>query len=479
MKNQNKENSIFNTEMPKAIIFIFAFLIFFCSSHAALAYLDSDRGITHFRVSNITQTGAVITYNTAGTQDTHVLCTTTSGTYSGSRYLANVSSTSHRATFDDLSPGSQYVCLIILKYEPIWDAHDQSDPWHRELHYFTTAIRLTSISPPPLINHLIDTAAPGIKNIHVLNITRTTALVTWETTEKANKYIEYGPRGSIIHQEQDDNLTFHWASLTGLPAGSAISYRIRARDAAGNVGYGSWKTFDTHSVENNSSAPPGGNTPQNPPAADNQAPQISNIDVYNISAASAKVSWKTNEESTSWIFVAKDADDNTPIDNYEHFGRNDGETIHNVSISNLDPSITYSFKVMSQDSAGNAGYSSRDTFITASSASGASYNDQILIPNDTGADPFAGVTSTQTPAGDSPTSPSDQSIIQDYSSAVSGGTFAGNPAMAVLVGINHLIDGIYEKLPISHISDRTAAFSLIAITLFELILFLLFIYICV
>jgi hypothetical protein len=98
--------------------------------------------------------------------------------------------------------------------------------------------------PPPPAG---DTTPPVISNIQAVNITETSATITWDTDEPATSRVDYGPTiayelGSVI----DGTLvTSHSVNLTGLSASTQYHFRVRSTDASANERFASDMTFTT------------------------------------------------------------------------------------------------------------------------------------------------------------------------------------------------------------------------------------------
>jgi len=83
----------------------------------------------------------------------------------------------------------------------------------------------------------VDTIPPLISDVHPANVTASGATITWDTDELADSQVEYGPTtsyGSLT--TLDPNLvTDHNVSLSGLTESSIYHYRVRSKDAIGNL----------------------------------------------------------------------------------------------------------------------------------------------------------------------------------------------------------------------------------------------------
>jgi hypothetical protein len=88
----------------------------------------------------------------------------------------------------------------------------------------------------------VDTPGPGgrppqITAIAVSNITATSATITWTTDELADSQVDYGSTSSYgLTTMLDPTLvTTHSVSLIGLTNGATYHYRVKSKDAAGNL----------------------------------------------------------------------------------------------------------------------------------------------------------------------------------------------------------------------------------------------------
>jgi hypothetical protein len=92
-----------------------------------------------------------------------------------------------------------------------------------------------------------DTSAPTISAVVSSNVTTNSATINWITNEPATSQVEYGPTiayGNLT--TLDPNLVnAHAMPLSGLNAQTLYNYRVRSRDAAGNLRIGTNKTFST------------------------------------------------------------------------------------------------------------------------------------------------------------------------------------------------------------------------------------------
>ena len=82
-----------------------------------------------------------------------------------------------------------------------------------------------------------DTTPPVISSISTSNITSSGATISWTTNEPADTQVEYGLTTAYGSQTTlvTTLLTSHTATLTGLSASTLYHYRVKSKDAAGNL----------------------------------------------------------------------------------------------------------------------------------------------------------------------------------------------------------------------------------------------------
>ena len=232
--------------------------------------------------------------------------------------------TSHSVTLVGLNPSTQYY-FRIRSVDP--SGNEAVDDNNGQGYTFSTPS-----GPSP----------PQISNIQITNVTYNSATIQWETDIESTSLVEYGldtNYGKI--QGQQDSVTSHSVTLTGLL--SEATYHFRVRSSYQNVeGVSQDLTFTTQS------------------APDTAPPTISNVTSTNITYNSATISWTTNEPSDSFVEYGT----STPLTGGSMFGQKDSTTTHIVVLTNLQSSTTYYFKVHSEDNSGNEGVSSEFSFKT-------------------------------------------------------------------------------------------------------------------
>ena len=182
-----------------------------------------------------------------------------------------------------------------------------------------------------------DTTAPAISGV-----SQSGGTVSWTTDEPATTQVEYGTTTAYGSQTTLDSslTTAHRQTLSGLSAGTTYHYRVRSRDAAGNLATSPDATFTT------------------PASADTTAPVISAV-----AQSAGAVSWTTDEPATTQVEYGTTTayGSQTTLDSSL-------TTAHRQTLSGLSAGTTYHYRVKSADAAGNAAASPDATFTTPTSA---------------------------------------------------------------------------------------------------------------
>ncbi|MBI2232593.1 MAG: DNRLRE domain-containing protein [Candidatus Aenigmarchaeota archaeon] len=92
-----------------------------------------------------------------------------------------------------------------------------------------------------------DTTAPIINNIAIPSITSTSAVVTWNTNEMSTHQVEYGLTDSYGSQTAENTVLMasHSQSLASLLPNTLYHFRVKSKDASGNLAPSSDNTFKT------------------------------------------------------------------------------------------------------------------------------------------------------------------------------------------------------------------------------------------
>ena len=191
-----------------------------------------------------------------------------------------------------------------------------------------------------------DTDPPIISSVLADEITNTGAVINWQTDEVSDSQVEYGMTPAYGSETSMDQwmVTSHAVSLSSLSPSTTYHYRVKSRDAAGNLAVSGDYTFQTE------------DTPDTTP------PAISDVQVTDISDTQVTITWRTDEPATSQVQYGLSASygQATTLDT-------DLVTFHLVTIPGLEPATHYHFRVGSRDEAGNQSVSADYEFDTAPS----------------------------------------------------------------------------------------------------------------
>ncbi len=275
--------------------------------------------ISSVSASSITQTGATITWTTNEASDTQVDYGTTTG-YGSSTTLNSSLVTSHTATLSGLTANTQYHFRVKSR-DAAGNLATSSDI------NFTTAA---------------DTTPPVFSAVSASSITQSGATIGWTTDEASDTQVDYGPTTSYGSSTTLNTslVTSHSAVLSGLTASSLYHYRVKSRDAAGNLATSGDLTFTT--------------------AADTTPPVISGTAAAPVTQSGATITWTTNEAGDTQVDYGTTASYGSSTTLNTSL-----VTSHSAVLSGLTASSLYHYRVKSRDAAGNLATSGDFTFTTS------------------------------------------------------------------------------------------------------------------
>lgn len=92
----------------------------------------------------------------------------------------------------------------------------------------------------------LDQTAPVISGISVVNITKTSATISWTTNEVSTSILDYGLTSDYGINKMSASLTTdHSFLLSSLQSGTAFHFRVKSQDASSNISTSSDQTFST------------------------------------------------------------------------------------------------------------------------------------------------------------------------------------------------------------------------------------------
>ena len=173
----------------------------------------------------------------------------------------------------------------------------------------------------------LDATPPIVSGVTVASIGGTSASIQWTTNESSDSQVEYGLTASYGSATPLNAtlVTSHQVSLGGLSGSTTYHYRVKSKDAAGNLAASGDSTFTTLDI-----------TP----------PVISGVTVTSITATSATVTWTTNEVSDSQA----DYGTSTAYTSSTPLNAN-LVTSHTALLTGLSANTLYHYRVDSRDAA--------------------------------------------------------------------------------------------------------------------------------
>ena len=187
-----------------------------------------------------------------------------------------------------------------------------------------------------------DTTSPEFIKVWVTDITHNSANINWETDEESDSQVEYWSSPSLLTTLDSTLVTTHRVPLANLTAETTYHFKVMSKDASDNLAVSDEYTFATLEA---------------PLAPDTTPPVISNVSASDITADSATIKWRTDEESDSQVEYWSSPHAVTPLDA-------EMVTSHEVHLTNLSPATTYHYKVKSRDASDNLAVSAENTFTT-------------------------------------------------------------------------------------------------------------------
>jgi hypothetical protein len=282
--------------------------------------------ISAIAASNVTATGATITWTTDVASSSQVEYGTTTA-YGTTTTLNSLLVTSHSQALSGLQAATLY-------HYRVWSIDAVNNVAISGDNTFTTLAAA-------------DTTPPALSGIAAGNLTSSSATITWATNEASTTQVEYGLTTSYGSATAVNNtlVTSHSQSLSGLASSTTYHYRVKSADGSNNLATSGDFTFITTA------------------APDTTPPVISGVTASNLTSSSATITWATNEASTTQVeyglttsYGSATAVNNTLV------------TSHSQGLSGLTASTTYHYRAKSADASNNLAMSGDVTFTTTSVA---------------------------------------------------------------------------------------------------------------
>jgi len=181
-----------------------------------------------------------------------------------------------------------------------------------------------------------DAVPPVISGVSIVNITSSSAVVSFSTNEEAYVQVEYGKNSSLgsLTGFTTWSSKNHAVTLSNLSAGTTYSYRTIAKDLSGNQVLSEILSFRTKD---------GTDDPSNP----NAPIKFLQITLSNVSNTSVTINWTTDKAVTGFIEYG-------PGSSYSYNGSEaSSSTNHATRLTDLLPSTLYRYKLTAIDSSNN------------------------------------------------------------------------------------------------------------------------------
>lgn len=337
--------------------------------------------ISNVTVAAVTQTAAVITWQTDEPSNTQISYDSiSSNTHRNFTTLDDTMTVAHSAVISGLTKNSTYY-FRVFSIDPAGNAASSSEETLETSDSDAPIIYAFGGGAPPIPTQDKDTTAPGISNIEVSDITPFSAKITFKTNEEAVGFISFGETEEYGRTVSDPRfLTDHSIQIPGLKLGTTYNFEVKATDKAGNFGTAVNATFTTKfAVENVGDIATLDNVEQYQNQIDKLiesiapslvTPFVGKIEVTDITEDSVVVKWTTNTNTYGSVSYVADKDyDETKTNPYlaEVSDTQDKTTTHQVTLNNLVPGQLYRFQIKAYTLPNVVGRSQERTFVTKSS----------------------------------------------------------------------------------------------------------------
>jgi len=181
--------------------------------------------IKNAQLSSITDTGAIVTWETDKPTSAQVMVCDPDGFCTWSELQAPLV-TSHWVPLHNLKASTTYHLTLLSK-----DANGKEASLEKELTTLAQA----------------DTTPPTVTEVSVSKTEETGATITWVTNEPATSQVEYGPSETYGKTSQLDKQlnTNHSITLTGLEPNTLYHFKVKSTDANGNEASSQANTLKT------------------------------------------------------------------------------------------------------------------------------------------------------------------------------------------------------------------------------------------
>src|SRR5437773_4232029 len=102
-------------------------------------------------------------------------------------------------------------------------------------------------APSSAVSVTVDNAPPLLSSVASTNLSASATTTTWTTDEASDSQVEYGPTSAYgqVSALTSALVSSHSVGLSGLSASTLYHYRVKSRDAVGNLAVSGDVTFTT------------------------------------------------------------------------------------------------------------------------------------------------------------------------------------------------------------------------------------------
>ena len=317
--------------------------------------------ISNVSSGNQTDTGITINWTTDIPSTSYVNYSTNQDLSSSVRFGSAELVTEHSVTLSGLNTDSIYYYLV--------DSTDESgnigeDANGGSYYNFSTSE---------------DETAPVISGVSAPIITASSVAIVWTTNELASGKVSYSTTSGDYDDESDLLYTpviNHLITINNLEESTTYYYTVESSDENGNTTVSDEYSFSTTEVERVTIRTGGGamigvaqelydillaenqTYKARLSGMDSNTPVVSNIEVSDITAFGATVSFETSEDTVSFIEYGKDTTFGLMAAD-KNWTRN-----HRIRLYGLSLGTEYSFKINAMDKSNDTGVSDNQTFTT-------------------------------------------------------------------------------------------------------------------
>jgi len=347
--------------------------------------------ISNISTPVISPTSVIVVWDTDELADGKISYGTESGSYALQTSLDTVLTINHVATISGLTASTKYYFVIKSTdangNEATSEEQEVTTTAPGQTNVYGTVIGSTSTSSGGGgggSSITLDTTPPTVYDVKVVSDNPFSATVTFSTNEPTIAFVSYGPTSSSYTNTVADTLygNSHTIKLNNLKMGTLYHLLPSAQDRSGNITQSTDITVTTKFIaetlkdlvvfedilkfQDQVEGLIQSVLPSLVP------PMVANVKVASVTEDSATITWRTNVPSYEGIDYA--TKDNFTPDKEKPYDQQASQTEkklteHSYTISGLQPSTAYHFRVSAHVLPGVIGYSSDGTFATKASAS--------------------------------------------------------------------------------------------------------------